>query len=206
MISYLLKNSRGSVLYIDTERSFSSRRMKQILDSNGLPQNLLDRIIVKSVWDSIPFMDLLHHQIVSSKMNLDLIIIDSIAAPFRSEFETFDVDKRRERVKQIHKLGIILHKLSRFLDIPIIVTNQVTAVMDQLHENFGRPVLPCFGLNWASYVHTRLFLSRTDLILKNNSKVEQRLRKAEVDFSPVIPNNIVHFIVDDRGIHGVDIK
>ena len=78
--------------------------------------------------------------------------------------------------------------------------------MDQLHENFGRTVLPCFGLNWASYVHTRVFLSRTDLILKNNSKVEQRLRKAEVDFSPVIPNNIVHFIVDDRGIHGVDIK
>ena len=72
---------------------------------------------MKSVWDSIPFMDLLHHQIVSSKMNLDLIIIDSIAAPFRSEFE---VDKRRERVKQIHKLGIILHKLSRFLDIPIL--------------------------------------------------------------------------------------
>ena len=100
----------------------------------------------------------------------------------------------------------------------IVVTNQVTAVIDQIHENFGRDIVPCFGMNWSNYVHTRLFITKTDLILKSHDnnpgsskaspkfKVEQRLRKLEVDFSPVLPNLVGHFVIEDRGIKGVDVK
>ena len=96
-----------------------------------------------------------------------------------------------------------------------VVTNQVTAVIDQIHENFGRDILPCFGMNWSNYVHTRLFITKTDLILKSDNpgtsketkfNVEQRLRKLEVDFSPVLPNFVAHFVIQDRGIKGVDVK
>ena len=99
-----------------------------------------------------------------------------------------------------------------------MVTNQVTAVIDQIHETFGRDMVPCFGMNWSNYVHTRLFISKTDLILKSHDNpipgsskarkvnVEQRLRKLEVDFSPVLQNFVGHFVIEDSGIKGVDVK
>ena len=95
-------------MYIGTESAFPSRRIKQLLESNGLPDELLDRIIIKKVWEFIPFLDLLERQIIASKMKLNLIIIDSIAGPLRSEYES---EKRRERVKQIHKLGTVVHEV-----------------------------------------------------------------------------------------------
>jgi hypothetical protein len=98
----------------------------------------------------------------------------------------------------------------------------VTAVFGQKQENFGRDHLPCFGLTWSNYVHTRIFLVRTDLVIKSGSgqehpdqqqqqqkssvKIETRLRRATVDFSPVLPNCVVPFIVDEYGIRGVNIK
>lgn len=37
-------------------------------------------------------------------------------------------------------------------------------------------------------------------------KTETRLRKAEIDFCPLLPNSIVKFVVDDRGVRGVEIN
>ena len=105
-----------------------------------------------------------------------------------------------------------------YISFLTVVTNQVTAVIDQIHETFGRDMVPCFGMNWSNYVHTRLFISKTDLILKSHDNpipgsskarkvnVEQRLRKLEVDFSPVLPNFVGHFVIEDCGIKGVDVK
>ena len=59
---------------------------------------------------------------------------------------------------------------------------------------------------------------QTDLILKSHDNpipgsskarkvnVEQRLRKLEVDFSPVLQNFVGHFVIEDSGIKGVDVK
>ena len=119
----------------------------------------------------------------------------------------FDAGKFREHIHHLHKMGRTLHNISRILDVPIVVTNQVTAVFDQIHENFGRPVLPCFGVTWTNYVHTRIYLSRTDLVMKNEKTLtEDRLRKIDVDFSPVIPNCQIHFVVNEKGVKGIAMK
>ena len=103
-------------MYIVTERAFPTKRVKQILDSRKLPSSALDRIIIKVVWEEEPFLDLLRNQIISSKLQLNLIVIDSLAGPLRSEFENVE---RIQRAKQIHKIGQILHQLSRILNVPI---------------------------------------------------------------------------------------
>jgi hypothetical protein len=40
--------------------------------------------------------------------------------------------------------------------------------MDQAQESFGRSVVPCFGLAFASYVHTRIFLERSDNVIQQD--------------------------------------
>ena len=211
------RGGSGIVLYIATERPFATKRIYQMIRYSGLDEDLLDRIITKTAWESAQFLTLIESQImeVSKVFKLDLIIVDSIAGPLRSEFEK---DKKFARSKQIHQIGFRLNQLARTLKIPVLVCNQVTAVIDQKQTNFGRNVLPCFGLSWSTYVHSRIFLHRTHLTIhcgsdnlpsssaSKNVKVETRVREAIVDFSPVLPNSITKFIVDDAGIRGVQIK
>ena len=206
----LLKGS-GYVLCIVTERAFASKRMLQMIKYNGLDEDLLDRIIVKTAWESSEFFPLIEHTIldVSKVLQLDLIIVDSVAGPLRSEFES---GQKRERAREIHKMGFHLNKISRKLNIPVLVTNQVTAVISQKQTNFGRDVVPCFGLSWTCYVHSRIFLLRTGLTIKSDNlpvtrnNVDIRIREAIIDFSPVLPNSVVKFIVDDAGVRGLKIK
>ena len=103
-------------MYVVTERAFPTKRVKQILDSRQLPSSLLDRIIIKVVWEEDQFLDLLRNQIISSKLQLNMIVIDSLAGPLRSDFENVE---RMQRALQIHKIGQILHQLSRILNVPI---------------------------------------------------------------------------------------
>ena len=60
----------------------------------------------------------------------------------------------------------------------ILVFVQVTAVIDQPHESFDRKVVPCFGLAFANYIHSRIFLSRTDLVIKG-ATFDQGKQQAE---------------------------
>ena len=211
-----IRRGSGIVLYIATERPFATKRIYQMIRYSGLNEDLLDRIITKTAWESAQFLSLIESQImeVSKVFKLDLIIVDSIAGPLRSEFEK---EKKFVRSKQIHQIGFRLNELARTLKIPVLVCNQVTAVIDQKQTNFGRDVIPCFGLSWSTYVHSRIFLHRTHLTIQcdslpssasasKNVKVETRVREAIVDFSPVLPNSITKFIVDDTGIRGVQIK
>ena len=62
-------------------------------------------------------IDLLAKQVV-----IGLVVIDSIAAPIRSEFEMKD---SRERNLAIHKVGNAINKLARKLNAPIVLLNQV---------------------------------------------------------------------------------
>jgi translation initiation factor 2 gamma subunit (eIF-2gamma) len=62
---------------------------------------------------------------MAANLNLSLIIVDSIAGPLRSEFEA---EFKRERATMIHKMGYLLNNISRTLNIPILITNQVRRI------------------------------------------------------------------------------
>ena len=147
---------------------------------------------------------------VADDMKLDLIVIDSIAGAFRSEFES---DKRDLRAHSIHKLGVLVNKIARDFSIPIVVTNQVTPVFDHKQETFGRSILPCFGLSWTCYVHTRMYVGKTGMTVQCDQlnvnkkvKIETSVRVVEVDFCPLLSNVVTNFIVDNAGIRAITIN
>lgn len=59
---------------------------------------------------------------LTKQVNVGLVVIDSIAAPIRSEFELKD---SRERTLAIHKVSNTLNMLARKLNAPIVLLNQV---------------------------------------------------------------------------------
>ena len=60
--------------------------------------------------------------LLAKQVVIGLVVIDSIAAPIRSEFEMKD---SRERNLAIHQVGNAINKLARKLNAPIVLLNQV---------------------------------------------------------------------------------
>ena len=136
---------------------------------------------------------------MAQTFELTLVVVDSIAAPVRAEEH-----QGKERVLVVHKLGQALNHLARTLDVPVVIANQVTAYMDQVSHHYGHPVVPCFGLTFTNYIHTRIFLERTDLVITDSS---ERLRMATIDFCPLLPSGKPHhFIVNKEGVRAVQVQ
>ena len=61
-------------------------------------------------------------ELLHKKYRINLIILDSIAGPLRTDSESAD---RRERSTMIHKLGYDLNMAARKFKAPVVVINQV---------------------------------------------------------------------------------
>ncbi|KAH7372653.1 hypothetical protein KP509_17G014900 [Ceratopteris richardii] len=110
-------------------------------------------------------------------MPVRLIVIDSIAALFRSDFNNSLKDLTM-RTEWFFKISSKLKTYAHDYDIAVLVTNQVVddvgseslitqnSVHGMLSGNFGslissgRKVMPALGIGWSHCINTRLFLSR----------------------------------------------
>ena len=81
--------------------------------SHHFPQDGLIQCISKKV------------PVLLSSGSVKLVIIDSIAAHFRSDYEGHEVFKR---AKHINSIGTQLHRYSQQYNIPIVCINQVCLV------------------------------------------------------------------------------
>jgi len=209
------KEARSVV--ISTEGSFPAERLKQMIASFKSSSNqvdvrtTMDNILVHSLTSLDEFLDCLHVRLpkLAENYSLNLIVIDSVAAPLRSEEHT----SGKERSQWIHTIGRAIHTLAVNFNVPVIMANQVSAVIDQGWEtSYGHPVAPCFGLAFSAYVHTRIFVERTDQVIKTSNQEDKststvRLRTAQVDFCPFLPSSEkVHFVVTSSGIRGVRVS
>lgn len=207
------------VLFISTEGPFPINRLNEMAMEIAGGKELMDKILVEQISDLIMLVDCLDTKIPQMITNskISLIVLDSIAGPLRSEFTG---DDWKEKITTIHKIGTAITKLARQLDVPIIVVNQVTAYIDQPYESFGRAVVPCFGVALANYIHTRIFVKRTDNVIKRvvesgidtcqgkkeTISANTRIRSLTVDFSPILPSGkAIFFVISKRGINGVEI-
>jgi hypothetical protein len=71
-----------------------------------------------------------------------------------------------------------------------------------VEESSGRRVVACLGQVWTNYIHTRLFLVRTDLVVPHLG-ADTRLRTMEVQLSSFLPVSLTNFIVEPGGIKGI---
>ena len=123
-----------------------------------------------------------------SQLPVRLIVIDSIAALFRSEFDNTPVELKR-RSSLFFKISSKLKALAKRFSLAVLVTNQVVDLVGPneginglrignlgcLYTS-GRRVCPALGLAWANCVNSRLFLSRNeDVIREENGKLNREV-------------------------------
>ncbi|XP_055835491.1 DNA repair protein RAD51 homolog 2 isoform X6 [Solanum dulcamara] len=129
----------GSVIYIDTESKFSSRRMieigfnsfPEVFQTEGMAQEMAGRILVLRPTSLSEFTDSLQKIKVSLfQHGVKLLIIDSMAALLSGDSrELFTLSSEGVQGPQRqHSLGwhiSFIKSVAEFSRIPVVVTNQV---------------------------------------------------------------------------------
>ncbi|XP_072045995.1 DNA repair protein XRCC3-like [Amphiura filiformis] len=211
----------GGAVYICTEDAFPSKRLQQLITVFNKRQGPImanklavgDHIFVEHVSE----MDQLWYCIdqrlplLIAKGLVKLIVIDSLAALFRSEFDSGEMFSR---AKQLQRFGGRLHALSLKHNIAVVCVNQVTANMRPSSAPGTSNMIPALGLTWSNFVNTRLMLKRTNYQLapsrgkENNTETvnEQYMvavRSMEIVFAPHLPNRLTYYVVDADGVKGL---
>lgn len=151
-----------------------------------------------------------------------LIIIDSIASIFRDAGDNAGVTEYTERAGMLFRIAGLLKRYAYQYDLAVVVTNQVTDVVEDLNSaacahtgacklmSGGRQVVPALGLSWANCVNTRIFLSKLEehemarlIVSGNGSGPVPSIRSMQVVFSPFLPPSSCLYVVQREGVLGV---
>ncbi|KAH8820522.1 P-loop containing nucleoside triphosphate hydrolase protein [Xylogone sp. PMI_703] len=126
----------SAAIYISTESALPTNRLSQLLSTHPLLQSqekapTLDKIISIVTPDLESQDHILHYQVPVAirRHGIKLLIIDSIAANYRAEFEREGVSTNganmAQRSSELVKLGSYLRDLARRENVAIVVANQV---------------------------------------------------------------------------------
>ncbi|KAJ0064026.1 hypothetical protein NL108_016725, partial [Boleophthalmus pectinirostris] len=121
-------------VYVCTEDLFPSPRLQQMISEQSflrqdvpldqIPKNLSDRVFVEHVSDLASLLSCLSRRVVLllSRRLVRLVVVDSVAALFRSEFEASDWLRRH---RQLLAVSSALRRISRQFNAPVLCINQV---------------------------------------------------------------------------------
>ncbi len=149
----------GKVFYIDTEGTFSAKRVAEMALGNEMdPQKVLRNIYVGKALDTDHQLKLIKKVAeIATEENIKLVIVDSLAAHFRTDY----IDKERlpERQQKIMQQGSLLATLAFTYGMAVVVTNQVVARVDDFAT--GGASQPALGQAWAHRPQTRILLRKS---------------------------------------------
>ncbi|KAJ4153696.1 hypothetical protein LMH87_010171 [Akanthomyces muscarius] len=121
-------------LYISTEAALATRRLSQMLAGSAALQHLdladrpsLDNILSTVTPDLESQDHILEYQVpvLLARHDIGLLVLDSVAANFRAEFENRGGASMATRSAQLVRLGAHLRDLARRHGIAVVVANQV---------------------------------------------------------------------------------
>lgn len=129
------------VIYISTESVLVTRRLKELIAEHPFYQSRstddrpnLDRIHFCAV-NTFDQQDLvIHYQLpaVLQRHDIGLIVVDSIAANFRVEYQATTKKSLVDRAAQLQKLGVTLKQIAVKHNVAVVVTNQVSDRFDDV--------------------------------------------------------------------------
>lgn len=160
----------GSVIYIDTESSFSPSRLVEIaqkkypkmFQSEEAIKILMSQVVVYSPSSSKELKErICNLQVAIIENNAKLIVVDSVAAPVRIDY---DAGNLLERSAILGKIASILKYLGETFNIPVVVTNQVTTTYSNGDPNRGSSIAAALGPTWAHSVTTRFILKEKNVV------------------------------------------
>lgn len=179
-------------VFIDTENTFRPERVRQIAEKFGLDgDDILNHIKVARAYNSDHQMLLaekVEDLIKKEKLDVKLVVVDSLTAHFRAEFIGRGTLAERQQ-----KLNKHMHTLARLADIYnlcVYVTNQVMAKPDVF---FGDPT-EAIGGNIVAHNSTfRIYLRRG----------KKGTRVAKLVDSPSLPDGEAVFRITEQGISDI---
>lgn len=178
----------AKIVYVDTENTFVTSRIRQIAKAKGLdPEKVLSNILYIRVFNSDHqiFAAQEINKLLQKKENIKLIIVDSLTAHFRSDFsgrgELYD------RQSSLNRHMRYLANLSTQYDLVVFVTNQV---MSNPAGIYGDPTVAVGGNILGHNSTTRLYLRRA----------AKGTRVAKLVDSPNLADGECTYIVTNDGL------
>lgn len=195
----------NGTVYVCTEDLFPVKRFEQIKQSipNYNPKNDSGKnVFVEHITEANDLLSCVRVRLpkLLEQHNTSLIILDSVAAPFRSEYTNYIL-----RAEELRELAVNLMSLAQHHNLAVLCINQVTASFN------GTDVIPSLGLAWSNMVVNRLWLRKTlnnkDVNIPNSNKIESfNVRQLSVVFSPELPNTETDLIITSHGIQCLNKK
>ncbi|XP_071323726.1 DNA repair protein XRCC3 [Trachinotus anak] len=205
----------SGAVYICTEDSFPIRRLQQLIREQSslrsdVPLSLIsgvqfgDQVYIEHAADLVSLQVCLSQRVplLLARGLVRLLVVDSVAALFRSEFQA---DDWLERNKQLLTFSSTLHHLSQEFTIPVLCINQVTDVFNRGDHSLGplsSNVSPALGLAWANQVMIRLMMRRLQGTIARGDQ-SSTLRRLEVVFAPHLARDGRDAAVWREGVRGV---
>ncbi|KAJ4461044.1 putative DNA repair protein XRCC3 [Paratrimastix pyriformis] len=190
----------GHACLLSTEGSFSSKRLRQIAEAlqrrypEDLKGNLCDNVYVQTIKTAEELLLSLQTALpaILEEKPIRLVVIDSIAAVLRADFDRSQLVQRSDLMFQI---ASILKRLASKYHLVVVCVNQVTASFHEEAQRFtaqpiaesaddaspppkpeatptsmesvpasdGTFIRPALGLSWMNCVNSRIFLTRTNM-------------------------------------------
>ncbi|KAK0080121.1 hypothetical protein PV325_000427 [Microctonus aethiopoides] len=187
---------QAGAIYICTESVFPSKRLQNLLEESPIAKehNLNgDLIFIEhiSTVNDLEICVINRLPILLSNRRIGLIIIDSIAAPYRVEYESTEL---RNRAKSFRNIGQVLHSYSRKFNIAVVCINQASSSIDDpiSDENICIKINPVLGITWASQV------TNSFCLCKFNGQ-----RHIHTMESPYLSRKLILFEIKESGVHGL---
>ncbi|XP_077863543.1 DNA repair protein XRCC3-like [Saccoglossus kowalevskii] len=205
----------GGAVYICTEDVFPSKRLHQMIKyfnrklGPELEMQLAvgDHIFVEHASDQESLWKCINQRVpvLLARGMVKFIVIDSIAALFRGEY---DFSEAAKRAHHLRSFGDQLRKLNQQYNAPVVCVNQVSANMKGDSEYGRYEFIPALGLSWSNLVTCRLLLSRTSMTIDINdpdtgNNAVAKVRTMEAMFAPHLPRDLCYYVVDAKGVHGL---
>ncbi|KAL6293733.1 hypothetical protein ACE6H2_001875 [Prunus campanulata] len=213
--------------------SFSFRRLQQLGNlyhasyPNLIRLEPLEDIYVRGVHDAQELIHVLGDieafiAIDHTRLPVKLIVIDSIAALFRSQYQTTPADLKR-RSEMFFNISGTLKGLANKFGLAVVVTNQVVNFIGphdgvngvrlgnlESLDTSGRRVSPALGLAWAHCINSRVFLARHEQSIGVNIRnapsttiCSQIHRTFHLVFAPHLAYASAEFVIRKEGLVGV---
>ncbi|XP_038193854.1 DNA repair protein XRCC3 [Arvicola amphibius] len=209
----------AGAIYICTEDVFPSKRLWQLIGQQqqlrtDVPGEVVQKIkfgnhiFIEHAADVDTLLECVSKRvpILLSRGMARLVVVDSVAAPFRCEY---DVQALATRAKHLRSLGATLRRLSSTFRSPVLCINQVTEMVEE-QESMPRPLgdwdehlFPALGITWADQLLMRLMVDRVHEDDATTGLPGSPARSLRVLFAPHLPLSSCCYTVSGEGIRGI---
>ncbi len=197
----------AGVIWLDTEGSFNSQRLKQVISyyqyTHNIPEKKFntDQFMVAAT-RSLASVELAIKEAgrIIPKNKVKLLIVDSLMDPFRAEYG--GLGQLADRQKHLNRILHSLMRIAEAWDLAVVYTNQIQANPDPFSTAMDK-VLPVGGFVLGHASDIRLWLRRaTSKVRKDNDA--PNARRALITDCGWLPMQETHFSLGPFGICNVE--